>query len=187
MVVMVRTRQTLRKYHRLAGAIRAGFAAGVLMLATGGALAQAPQEQPSSQPPAATPSSPGGGGLIDAFGRWIQDSVSNWNAGVKATTDVAKGAAETATTVTRETAGAVARIPAARFVNGREVCPSAPNGAPDCRIAAEAICKAQGFASGSSADFQTYQKCPPIALNRADGEPPPPCVIESAVTRAWCQ
>jgi hypothetical protein len=176
--------------------------AGALALAmcVGLALAQEPQQpRPPNQENAAAP---GDGGLVDAFGRWIKDSVNNWNTGVKGAadvatdvakgaadvaTDVAKGAADAATTVTRETADAVARIPTARFVNAREVCPVAPNGAPDCRAAAETICKAHGFSSGSSADFQTYQKCPPIALNRADGGPPPPCTIESAVTRALCQ
>jgi hypothetical protein len=151
------------------------------MLLAGAALAQDAQQE---APPAA--SAPAGG-FIDAFGRFIQDSVGNWNSGIKGTADVAKGAADAATAVTRDTADAMVRLPAARFVNGREVCPVAPNGAPDCRVAAEAICKAHGFASGSSADFQTYQKCPPIAFNRPNGEPPPPCVIESAVTRAFCQ
>jgi hypothetical protein len=88
--------------------------------------------------------------------------------------------------VTRDTAGAVARIPGARVISERATCPTAPNGAPDCRAAAEAICKAHGFASGSSVDFQTAEKCPPIALNRPDREPAI-CTIESYVTRALCQ
>jgi hypothetical protein len=177
-------RQTLVRHNGCARAFRACVAAGALVLLAGGALAQ--QDKPQSQPAPASPG-PGGGGFIDAFGRWIQDSVTNWNTGVKGTADAAGDVAKGMADVTRDTAGAVVRIPGARFVNAREVCPLAPNGAPDCRVAAEAICKANGFASGSSADFQTYQKCPPIALNRTDGEPPPPCVIESAVTRALCQ
>jgi hypothetical protein len=80
----------------------------------------------------------------------------------------------------------VARIPGARVISERATCPTAPNGAPDCRAAAEAICKAHGFASGSSVDFQTAEKCPPIALNRPDREPAI-CTIESYVTRALCQ
>jgi hypothetical protein len=68
----------------------------------------------------------------------------------------------------------------------RVTCPVAPNGAPDCRSAADTICKTHGFASGTSIDFQTAEKCPPIALNRPDGEPPR-CVIESYVTRALCR
>jgi hypothetical protein len=148
---------------------------------------QAPQGQgePQAQPDAA-PAPGNKPGFIDAFGRWIGDSVSNWNAGLKGAADVAKDAADAATNVTRDTAGAVARFPGARVISERATCPTAPNGAPDCRAAAEAICKAHGFASGSSVDFQTAEKCPPIAVNRPDREPAI-CTIESYVTRALCQ
>jgi hypothetical protein len=175
------------------------LAAAVLLIFAGSAVAQAPQAQPMQlQPPQApaapaTPAtqpheSPGTRpGFIDAFGRWIQNSVTNWNSGVQGATDVAKDAAHAADTVTRDTAGAVARIPGTRVIAERATCPVAPNGAPDCRAAAEAICRQHGFASGSSIDFQTAEKCPPIALNRQNGEPPPPCVMESYVTRSLCR
>jgi len=160
-----------------------------------------PQTQ-QTQPQASAPTeqqAPGyRPGFIDAFGRWIGDSVNNWNNTVKDATgaaqdaadtagNVARGAANVAGTVTRDTAGAVARIPGTRVISERATCPVAPNGAPDCRAAAETICRAHGFASGSSIDFQTAEKCPPIALNRPNGEPPPACVMESYVTRALCQ
>lgn len=182
-------------------------AAGLLVLVVA-ANAQAPAVPPAQPdvgaPPAQaappTQAEPGrnGGGFIDAFGHFIESSVGNWNSGIKGAadaansgikgaTDAAKDAADTAGSVTRDTAGAVARIPSARVISERATCPTAPNGAPDCRTAAEAICKAHGFASGSSVDFQTAEKCPPVALNRPNGEPPPPCVIESYVTRALCQ
>src|SRR5437588_379638 len=83
-------------------------------------------------------------------------------------------------------AGTARGLPAARVIAERAACPVAPNGAPDCRGAAETICKSHGFASGSSVDFQTVEKCPPVALNRPDNEPAV-CVIESYVTRALCQ
>jgi hypothetical protein len=171
-------------------AMRLGCAAAAFMLLAGPASAQAPAElqaqsdvtspQPKSTPPANRP------GFIDAFGHWIESSVSDWNAGLKGAADVAKDAADAATTVTRDTAGAVVRFPGTRVIAERATCPTAPNGAPDCRAAAEAICKAHGFAEGRSIDFQTAEKCPPIALNRPDAEPPR-CVIESYVTRALCQ
>jgi hypothetical protein len=178
----------------------ASIAVAALLLA-GAAAAQAPQQIPQPAPqaqqaptplqaPAAPPQQPQEGtrpGLIDAFGHWIQGSVSDWNSGVHDATDVAKDAADAAGTVTRDTAGAVARLPGTRVISERATCPTAPNGAPDCRIAAETICKRHGFGSGSSIDFQTAKKCPPIALNRPNGEPPPPCVLESYVTRALCQ
>jgi hypothetical protein len=147
----------------------------------------APQDQPAPQPKIA-PVEPDRPGFIDAFGRWIGSSVTN----LKGAADVAKDAAgaagdaaKGAANVATDTAGAVARIPATRVIAERATCPVAPNGAPDCRTAAETVCKAHGFASGSSIDFQTAEKCPPIALNRPDGEPPR-CVIESYVTRSLC-
>jgi hypothetical protein len=150
----------------------------------------APQDQPAPQPKIApVPERPG---FIGAVGNWIENSVTNWNSGLKGAADVAKDAAgaagdaaKGAANAATDTAGAVARIPATRVIAERATCPVAPNGAPDCRTAAETICKAHGFASGSSVDFQTAEKCPPIALNRPDGEPPR-CVIESYVTRSLC-
>ena len=179
---------------------RMSCAAGALVCLTWAALAQAPARQapapqaPQEQPDAGASPTPGyKPGFIDAFGRWIGDSVNNWNSGLKGAADAAKGAADVATTVTqgtagavKDTAGAVVRFPGTRVITERATCPTAPNGAPDCRAAAEAICKAHGFGSGSSIDFQTAEKCPPIALNRPPGDPPP-CVIESYVTRALCQ
>src|SRR3981081_3395032 len=177
-------------------AVRMGRATGALMLLTCAAAAQVPpvtqaqapqgptapqapqgqapqapqgQAEPPAQPDTSQAPAPGyKPGFIDVFGRWIGDSVSNWNTGLKGAADVAKDAADAATTVTRDTAAAVARWPGTRVISQRATCPTAPNGAPDCRAAAEAICKGHGFASGSSIDFQTAEKCPPIALNRPD-------------------
>jgi hypothetical protein len=184
-------------------AVHMGRATGALMVLTCAAVAQVPpvpqapapqapqapqgQAEPPAQPDTSQAPVPGyKPGFIDVFGRWIGDSVSNWNTGLKGAADVAKDAADAATTVTRDTAGAVARFPGTRVISERATCPTAPNGAPDCRAAAEAICKTHGFASGSSIDFQTAEKCPPIALNRPDREPVV-CTIESYVTRALCQ
>ena len=169
-----------------------GCAAAVVLLLVDVLPAQtppAPAAPPQPEPGAAAAPAPDPRdkpGFIDAFGHWIQSSVSTWNSGLKGAADVAKDAADAASTATRGTADAVARLPGARVINERAICPTAPNGAPDCRSTAEAICKAHGFGSGSSADFQTVEKCPPVALNRPDGGPPP-CVLESYVTRSLCQ
>ena len=52
-------------------------------------------------------------------------------------------------------------LPVAGVANGRERCILAPNGAPDCRVAAEGLCRAKGYSGGTSVDFQTVEKCPP--------------------------
>jgi len=191
---MIGSRRGAVWWRRSAG----GCAAAAALILAGAAAAQAPlalqapqaptQLQAPAAPPAQPQVSPGTRpGFIDAFGHWIQSSVSNWNQGIKGAGDIAKDAANAAGTVTRDTAGAVARFPGTRVIAEHETCPTAPNGAPDCRLAAELICKRHGFGTGSSIDFQTAEKCPPIALNRPNGEPPPPCVMESFVTRALCQ
>jgi hypothetical protein len=180
-------------------ALCAGFAAVLLLPAGTTHGQQAPAAPPTQEEPAPQPKNapePDRSGFIGTVGHWIENSVTNWNSGLKDAAGVAKDAAGTATgvatdaakgagNVVTDTAGAVARIPATRVIAQRATCPVAPNGAPDCRAAAEAICKAAGFASGNSIDFQTAEKCPPVALNRPDGEPPR-CVIESYVTRALC-
>jgi hypothetical protein len=141
-------------------------------------------QSPSTPPPAAMPGHQPG--FIDAFGRWIGDSVSNWNSGLKGAADAAKGAADAAGSVTRDTADAIVRFPGTRVVTARRQCPTAPNGAPDCRAAAEEICKANGFSSGSSIDFETSEKCQPIAFNQPR-DAPRQCWLENFVTRALCQ
>ena len=174
-------------------ALAASGAVAALLLASA-AFAQTQQKAPQApmqlQAPAAPPPQPQEGarpGFIDAFGHWIQSSVTGWNSGVQDATGVAKDAANGVGSVTRDTAGAVARFPGTRVIAEHETCPIAPNGAPDCRLAAELICKRHGFGTGSSIDFQTAERCPPLAFNRPSGEPPPPCVMESFVTRALCQ
>ena len=103
--------------------------------------------------------------------------------------DTTKGAAEAASEVAKgaaEAAGAVGRLGTARVVSGQAVCAIAPNGAPDCRAAAETLCKTKGFSTGSSVDFVTSEKCPAqtfVEGRRAASE----CVTEHTVTRALCQ
>jgi hypothetical protein len=160
-----------------------------------------PQDQAQQQQPKIAPSvEPNRPGFFDAVGHWIENSVGSLKGATDAAkdaagvardaagvaSDAAKDAAKGAGNVVTDTAGAVARIPSSRVIAERTLCPVAPNGAPDCRLAAETVCRSHGFASGSSIDFQTVQKCPPVALNRPNDEPAV-CVIESYVTRALCQ
>jgi hypothetical protein len=105
--------------------------------------------------------------------------------------DAATGAAKQATTaaasVAEQAADTVKRLPTARMAEGHELCAIASNGAPDCRVAAVAICKRHGFASGTSVDIQSAQKCP--ALVWLSGRTPEPgeCEVQSFVNRALCQ
>jgi hypothetical protein len=78
------------------------------------------------------------------------------------------------------------KIPAARVVAGHERCALAPNGAPDCVAAANAMCKTKGFDAGKSVDMTTAEICPAQVYlsGRNSGEG---CHTETFVSRAFCQ
>src|SRR3984957_7761710 len=104
---MIGSRRRAASWPRWAG----GCAAAAALILAGAVAAQAPQAPTQLQPPAAPPAQVDPGtrpGFIDAFRHWIQGSVPNWNDGIKGAGDVAKDAANTAGTVTRDPAGAVA-------------------------------------------------------------------------------
>jgi hypothetical protein len=149
-------------------------AAALMMLS---ALAVAQEANP---PPAAKPAQDGG--VFGAVSRWFKDAgkqVENFGheAGLAART-TAGGA--------KDAADAVARIPAARVVAGHEKCFTAANGAPDCVVAANTMCKAKGFESGKSVDMTTAETCPPKVYmsGRSTG---PECTTETFVSRVLCQ
>jgi len=147
----------------------------------------APPPDPSYQP-----------GFIDAFGRFIGESAAKLDSQLKTTnetlghlgsqtTDAAKDAAKDAVGTAKEAAGALVDLPNARIVTGRERCTAAPNGAPDCRAAADTVCRVKGFTTGKGLDTQSTQNCP--ARVWLSGRPPQDgdCRLETYLTRAVCQ
>jgi hypothetical protein len=136
--------------------------------------------------------------MLESVGRWFRDSLDRANSTVQGAGDrlgdlskgaggAAREAARGAADAARGAAGAVVRLPNARVISGRERCAMAPNGAPDCRAAAEAVCRGKGFASGSSLDMQSAQKCSVRAWLSGRSAEPGECQIETFVTRAMCQ
>jgi len=100
--------------------------------------------------------------------------------------DVGKGAADAtmnAMDATKNAVGAVAKLPTARMMSGRERCIAAPNGAPDCVSAAEALCRKHGFTSGKSMDFTSAEECPVRTLLGQSNE----CTTVTFISRAMCQ
>jgi hypothetical protein len=164
---------------------------------------QAPPPAPATSPATApAPPSPAPQGFFDTFGNWVQQGVANVGAGFGAmvgavggqASQAAKGAADAASTaakgaadVARDTAASVTKLPVAGVIGGRERCVLAPNGAPDCRVAAEALCRAKGYDGGTSVDFETTEKCPPPYRVSSRNTPEGVCTMEHFVTRAWCQ
>lgn len=136
-------------------------------------------------PPASPP--PDEPGFFVTVGKWLDRQASGaksvfmnlgHEAGVaaKSTADTAKDAADTL----------AKQLPSNNVVTGHEVCRIAPNGAPDCVAAADAICKSKGFKSGRSVDMTTAETCPPkvYLAGRSTG---PECKTETFVSSALCQ
>ena len=73
-------------------------------------------------------------------------------------------AGKNAAEATKSAVDAVAKLPTARMIEGPRALHAAPNGAPDCLSAAEALCRKHGFASGKSMDFTSAEECPAKAL-----------------------
>ena len=155
-------------------------------------------------------------GFIDAFGRFIDDSAAKLNSQLKNANDAlgtqlknaneslgsglksanealgdigsqtgeaAKGAAGAA----RDAAGTIIGLPNTHIVAGRERCAEAANGAPDCRAAADAVCRSKGFASGRMLDTQSERTCPVGALLSGRIPSKADCTQETFVTRSICQ
>ena len=163
--------------HLRSGSAQAFACAAVLVLSPVLALGQ-------GAPPSPPPDEPG---FFVTVGKWLDRQASGAKdafrslgreAGIaaKSTADTAKDAADTLTK----------QLPASSVVTGHEVCRTAPNGAPDCVAAADAICKTKGFKSGKSVDMTTAETCPPkvYLAGRSTG---PECKTETFVSSALCQ
>lgn len=145
------------------------------------ATAQEPKSAPSEE------------GFFTATGRWFDEQFGKLGSGFR---DARKGvesfgqeagvAAKSTADGAKEAADAVVRIPNTRPVTGHQTCRTAPNGAPDCVAAANALCKSKGFDTGKSLDMTTAEVCPPkvyMSGRQTVGE----CRTETFVSRALCQ
>jgi hypothetical protein len=171
-------------------------------------LNEAPSEPPAVTQPAPQPEPRG---FFEAIGRWFDQGTAGFRshvAGAKSSIDEfnqradetrrsigdsaaqisrnAAGAGMNAVDATKDAVGAVAKLPLSRVVQGRERCMIAPNGAPDCLAAAEALCRKQGFSTGKSLDFTSAESCPArtyLGGKQSENE----CTTITFISRAMCQ
>ena len=147
--------------------------------------------EPQAAPPAVEPPSGNRPGFLDALGRFFGQSREVFDSQLKSTQDTigtlgsqAKDAAGAA----GQAAGSVIALPGTRIVNGRQLCPVAANGAPDCQQGAVALCRDKGFQGGARhLDIATSQRCPIKSWISGKGPKDADCRIENYVTRAVCQ
>lgn len=157
--------------------------AGAILLTGALAFAQDANKPAPSEAP----------GFLSAVGHWIGEAagklgsgLSGARSGVENISHQAGVAARSTVEDAKDAADAVTRIPGARVVKGHEKCAIAANGAPDCVVAANAMCKSKGFASGKSVDMTTAEICP-ATVYLAGRNSGPECRSETFVSRALCQ
>jgi hypothetical protein len=166
-------------------------------------VAPAPAAPPAAaENPAPANPAPDNPGLVGVFGTWMQHGVATMSSGfdamaksaadaassmAKGAADAAAGAANVAKDAADVAVGGVAKLPVSGFASGREQCGVASNGAPDCRAAAENLCRGRGFATGTSVDYVTSEKCPPAYRLSSRERPEGICPLEHFVTRAMCR
>ena len=185
------------------------MAAAAACLLSGWLMLPAPfvfAQDAAPPPPAAAPETapmapPKQSGVFEAIGRWFDENASNFRdhlRGAKRKMDDlnddaaanSKGFSENAAKVgqgaadaTKNAMDAVAKLPTARLMNGRERCAIAPNGAPDCVAAAETLCRKYGYSSGKSMDFTSAEECPVKTVLGQTNE----CITVTFISRAMCQ
>lgn len=147
-------------------------------------LQVAPSQQPAppAQPdvPPAERSNPG---LVEEIGKLLKDSAS----GLRSTLPSPGQALDGLNSSAKDAADGLKRIApplsGQTVATGRTLCPAAANGAPDCKLGAELLCKEKGYAGGSSVDIESTQKCSAKAYFSGQSA----CRTENFVTRAMCQ
>jgi hypothetical protein len=73
------------------------------------------------------------------------------------------------------------------MASGRMICPASVNGAPDCKMAADNLCKSKGFQEGKSLNTDSSETCSPKVLIPGRTRKPDDCRTANYVTRALCQ
>jgi hypothetical protein len=162
---------------------QAAFA--LALLCSGVALAQEVPPPPSAEPPpTAAP------GFLDVLGRWLDDSKAKIDGQIKSTTDAVQGAAKDAKDAAEkagQASGTVLGLPGTKVARGRVRCAVAPNGAPDCAEAANALCRSKGYGPGKSLEINTADKCPTWVWLSGRPAPEGTCTTENFVLQATCQ
>ena len=159
----------------MSGYRNASSAFALALLVAGTALAQDAEPPPSAAPPPV--------GILEALGRWLDDSKAKIDSQIKNSTDAARDAAEKAGQATT----GIMVWPGSKVAHGRVRCAVAPNGAPDCTAAANALCRSKGYGPGKSLEINTAEKCPTWVWLSGRPAPEGTCTIENFVLQAACQ
>ncbi len=81
----------------------------------------------------------------------------------------------------------LSRLTKQSMVTGRMKCPVSPNGAPDCKAAADKLCQTREFKEGKSLTTDSAEACSAKVLIPGRARKPDDCRTDNYVTRALCQ
>ncbi len=144
--------------------------------ATKNAASEPPKDVPNDAPQDASKNP------LTATTDAMKSAVEATKGAAAATTDAVKNAME----ATKNAAAAIVGLPNPRVVEVHDACARAPNGAPDCALAAATGCRGKGFTDGKPLDVRTAEKCEPKPFQPGQ-MPGMQCAREAVVTRAVCQ
>jgi len=147
-----------------------------------------PPAAPLGEPaPQASPQPSDSPGLIHEMGKLFDKSLSvlpslestgetldDLNARAK---NAVKGAGDTLSRVAKP----------GSMVSGRVNCPGAANGTPDCKAAADWLCKTKGYKEGNSLNTDSAEKCSAKVMIPGRQRQAGDCHTENYVTSALCQ
>lgn len=150
-------------------------------------------------------------GFIYAFGRWwdnargkidnltkqsdeaakgaqsaTQGAVYGAAQATQGAADVTQDAVRNAAEATKKAATALFHLPGTRIVEVHQRCDLAPNGAPDCGMAATRACRAKGFGDGHPINVQSSENCPPSVWMSGREPATGECPEETVVLMAAC-
>lgn len=129
-------------------------------------------------------------GLVNEIGKLLKNPSSllpNFNTPRETTQDSKPDNAQPVPPADVTPQKSPSRLTVPSMVTGRAMCPVSPTGGPDCKAAADALCKAKGFSEGKSLGSDSAEKCSGKVLIPGRARQPDDCRTESFVTRAWCQ
>jgi hypothetical protein len=146
-------------------------------------IQQSPPSQVETAPSSAASPREENGGVIEGIGKIFgkfptlkspQEAIEDFNARAR---EAAKEASDSLSRLAKPSS----------MVSGRAICPASVNGAPDCKLAADNLCKSKGFQEGKSLNTDSSETCSPKVLIPGRARKPDDCRIDNYITRALCQ
>lgn len=151
------------------------------------------QQGPQAPPPNASPAQavpPGreeNPGLINEMGK-LFDKLPSILPPLKSPGETIDELNAKARDAAKDAGDALSRLAKpASMVSGRVACPVSPNGAPDCKQAADTLCQGKGYKEGKSLNLDSAEKCSVKVLIPGRQRKPGDCRTDTFVTTALCQ